>query len=258
MMNILDDITLQNLKMHIIDNQRLYSENESFLAKKLNIYEFKDHSPFMEYNSGNQSSCDQKNAEYIYEEFKDIPIELATEEAFWTYMSHIEFWGYLQKRWPVKSENSNEFNTSTIANRYFFGKEKPFYRQGLSRLWWAAHLTYNEQLNDPYKYTKIAMKDQERVSLLIETVNLSRNKTALFAVLDILDNLDKQKEKGIILPIKHERQTLLRPLVKFVNSIGGVTIWDMLTHDEAKSKLQNFIDQLIDDGIIIYCNTSNP
>ena len=251
-MKILDEATLQNLKVKILDNQHLYILKNSFLAENLSINDYEDYSSKMTYDEDNQSSCDEKNAEYIYEKFKDIPIELATEEAFWVYLSHIEFWNYLQKRWPVTSSNNeNEINTSTISNRYFFGREKPFYRQGLSRLWWAAHLTYDHTLVDPYKYTKIAMKDQERMSLLIETVNLSRNKTALFAVLDILDDLDKKKEQKIILSIPKERQNVLRPLTKFVNAIGGVTVWDLLSHEEAKEKIQNFIDQLVEDGIII-------
>lgn len=250
-MKVLDELILQELKQNIAENLSLYEESCLFSLVNIKKEAYENHSLKMYYQSGNESSCDVKNAEYIYELYKNIPVELATEEGFWAYLAHTEFAEYLQKRWPMKeSDNTKDF--STIENHYFFGKEKPYYRHGLSRLWWAAHLTYAPNSVDPYRYTKIAMKDQERTALLIETVNLSRNKTALFATLDILNELDIKKEKKYINKIKNERQTVLRQLVKFVNSIGGVTVWDLLSQEEAKNKIQDFIIQLEEDGIIVY------
>lgn len=248
-MRVLDEVSLQNLKRDILNNLKFYEGEDLELLEIYKTEVYINHSKDMVYDEKNQSSCDIKNAVYMYEQYKNIPIELASEEGFWVYLSHTEFFEYMQKRWPVKMKDE-EINLPTIEKRYFL--RNGFYNNGLSRLWWAAHLTYNAGVSDPYKYTKIAMKEQERMVLLLQSPNLVRNKTALFAVLDVLNDLDTKKESSQIEKIKKEREMLLRPLVKFINAIGGVTVWDLLNHDEAKSKIEIFIDQLVEESIIVY------
>lgn len=247
-MKYFDEVTLQTIKTYALENLHLYSKDTDmwvtdYLEDDSNII---NHSSKMKLGPESPSSYDSDNAQVLYELYKDIPIELASEESFWTYLVHTEFWEYMLGRWPVDEKES------TLNIRYFFGKEKPYYRNGLSRLWWYAHTTYNKELDDPYYYTKIALKEQERAAILLETVNLSRNRVALFAALDVLKMIDDWKAKDKIQSIKNERKTLLRPLMRYVNAVGGVMIWDLLSPEEATEKIMLFIEQLKDDGIIKY------
>lgn len=245
-MRYFDEVTLQTVKTHSLANLHLYSiESDVWVNDYLeNDSNILNHSSKMKVGPEIPSNYDSDNAQVLYELYKDIPIELATEESFWAYLAHTEFWEYMLRRWPVDGRET------TLNTRYFFGKEKPYYRNGLSRLWWYAHTTYDKELDDPYYYTKIALKEQERAAILLETVNLSRNRVALFATLDILKMIDYWKANDEIHSIKDERNVILRPLMQYVNAIGGVMIWDLLSPEEARAKITLFIEQLKDDEII--------
>ncbi len=245
-MKLFDEATLQTIKVHALENLNLYSHGtdvwvDDYLEENTDI---KNYSSKMKAGPGSLSNYDSENAQVLYELYKDIPIELASEESFWAYLVHTEFWEYMLRRWPVDGKEA------TLNTRYFFGKDKPYYRNGLSRLWWYAHTTYDEGLDDPYYYTKIALKEQERAAILLETVNLSRNRVALFATLDVLKLIDDWKAKNEIYSIKDERNVVLRPLMQYVNAIGGVMIWDLLSPEEATAKIMMFIEQLKDEEII--------
>lgn len=246
-MKYFDESTLQQIKIYGRENIELYQDGTiPWVIDYLDLEKSSQHdSCHLMTGPDSPTKYDINNAQLLYEEYKDIPIELASEESFWSYLTHTKYWRYMIKRWPVTN------NENRITNQYFFGKNKPFYRNGLSRLWWYAHITYNPEMIDPYYYTKIALKDQERAALLLETVNLSRNRVALFATLDILSKIDEWKENNKISHIKNERNVLLRPLMQYVNSIGGVMIWDILSQEEAKEKMMIFIDQLIEGDIIV-------
>ncbi|WP_369010273.1 DUF6339 family protein [Oceanobacillus alkalisoli] len=86
--------------------------------------------------------------------------------------------------------------------------------------------------------------------MLLETVNLSRNRVALFATLEVLKLIDDWKANDEIYQIRDERNVVLRPLMRYVNTIGGVMIWDLLSTEEAREKIMLFIDQLRDEEII--------
>lgn len=247
-MKLVDDNTLQSLKVNLDSNINKYRLADPFLIQELDSNDYKSSSEKLNLRTDSPSNYDAENCQKFHSLFKDIPIELASEESFWSYLAHVEFWEYMQIRWPLR----NEKDRSTIQNRYFFGKERPLFRHGIARLWWYGHLTFDSTLEDPYHYTKVVFKDQDRARMLIETVNISRNRVALFATLNILHKLDSWKTRGIIEPIKGERDNLVRPLMQFINAVGGVMIWDLLTQEEAEEKIMSFVKQLISDSIIIF------
>lgn len=250
-MKLLDESTLQQLKVELESNTTLYKKEQPFMINRLGLTDYEDSSSKLNLTPDSPSNYDAQNIRIFHEKFKNIPIELASEESFWAYLSHVDFWEYMQVRWPLKSDT----DTSSIRNRYFFGKNRPLFRQGVARLWWYGHLTYDSTLDDPYHYTNVAFKDQDRARLLIETVNISRNRVALFATLDVLHTLDNWTSEEKIETIKGERENLIRPLMQFINSVGGVMIWDMLTLDEAKVKIMSFVKQLIQDDVITFKKT---
>lgn len=250
-MKILDESTLSTLKTEIENNIELYQQAQPFMVERLEIDHYENLSTKLNLSANTPAIHDIANTKILHQHFKDIPIELASEESFWAYLAHVEFWEYMQVRWPLKSEN----DSTTISSRYFLGENHPLFRQGISRLWWYGHLTYEPTLEDPYHYTNIALKDQDRARMLIETGNVSRNRKALLATLNILHKLDSWEDEGIIKRIPDQRNNLIRPLMRFINAIGGVMIWDLLTIEEAEEKIMSYVNQLIEDDIIVFKNS---
>jgi len=244
-MNVIEQNTLSQLKNQITNNLPLYMKKSPFLLEELQIKNISSTPVALNISTGLPSD-DAENVQLFFDKYKDIPIELANEESYWVHLAHIEFWEYMQLRWALKSPEDE----ATVRNRYFFGKERPLFRHGIARLWWYGYMTHDKTLDDPYHYTKIAFKDQDRARLLIETVNISRNRVALFATLDILHELDMEITQGKCSPVKDQRNNLLRPLIRFINEVGGVMIWDLLSEEEAKDKISGFINQLKEDKII--------
>jgi len=190
-----------------------------------------------------KSADDFENCKSLYENFKNLPLSLASEERFWSYLSHTVFWDYICQRWPIQEAEGDE--TEFIKTRFFFNsKGKTFYRNGLSRLWWYGYLTYDDTKADPYHYTKMMLTNQEIANLLIETTNLSRNKVALKATLEVITDFLKLEESEAIEKIKNKRK-FIRKLIKYTNLVGGVTIWDTLSEKEAYDKAWNFVERNI-------------
>ena len=225
---------LIELKDNIEDNLSYYEsgDNEEILEKLgVNDVDFDD--TLIVSDPSNKSKDDLENAIQLYEKFKDIPLSLASDEHFWAYLTHTNFWQYMCRRWPLeeaKKGNEIEF----IKTRYFFNsKNKTFYRNGLSRLWWYVYLTIDETIvKDPYYYTRIMLSDQELASLLIESPTISRNQVALKAILEVIAEINRLVQSEQIEKIKNKRK-FLRELIKYINLIGGVTIWDVLSEEEA-------------------------
>lgn len=192
----------------------------------------------------NKSADDLNNCIKLYESLKNLPLSLASEERFWSYLTHTSYWEYMCKRWPVQEAEGDAIEF--IKTRYFFSsRNKTFYRNGLSRLWWYAQLTYDNSKDNPYYYTKLMLANQEIANLLIETTTLSRNKIALTATLEVLKDLFNLEEEGHIKKLKNKRR-FIRDLMKFINLVGGVTVWDTLTEKEAYEKAWLFVEKNIE------------
>lgn len=176
-------------------------------------------------NEGEPSDTDKENSKRIYEAFRGRinPVQ-AAEERLWTYLCHETFWDYMIWRWPPKKEG-------TIISRYFFDGEssRALSRNGISRLWWFAHLTYDESRNDPYELTNILLYSQDIQHNLLER-NFGRNRTILHTVLDFL---------RVHPEIKGKEQYV--KIVKTLNRLGGVRLLDALGPERIKEYIESKI-----------------
>lgn len=243
---IMKDAMLTEIKENIKDYLSSYlSQNNQRFLELLNIKEVDYENDLIVTDLENSSRDDLANSITLYEKYKDIPLSLASNEKFWAFLAHTDYWNYMCQRWPVKKQDKNIVNY--IKNRYFFG-DKKFYRNGLSRLWWYAYLTYDPNKEDPYYYTRLMLSEQEIANLLIETTQVSRNQVALKAILEVINKVGKLQETGEIKKIKNRRQ-FIRNLIKYVNLVGGVTLWDQLSEEEAFDKVWEYVDQNIERNL---------
>ena len=61
---------------------------------------------------------DFKSAVAIYEAYKNISPLLASNEAFWAYLTHVDLFSYTQKRWPKVMDK--DCSVEYILDHWFF------------------------------------------------------------------------------------------------------------------------------------------
>lgn len=167
---------------------------------------------------------DAENAKRIYTWLRSLTPALAMEERLWACLCHCIFQDYMKARWPADS-------VSSIHRRYLFEGRSfaALTRNGIARLWWAGHLTLDEQRRNPFELTEtLFMRQDIQVSLLERSLGKCRN--VRMAVLDFL----RENESWLGSEAFGRRIQLL---LKELNLLGGVAILDTL----AKTELQEFL-----------------
>lgn len=249
-MIVLDDAAITQLKGQIEENIPYYT-NESGAPWVQTMIDGIDEEILVQDDTlivSPDPKHDSENAILLYEKMKNISSTLASSDHYWTTLAHTSFYQYVHTRWI--RENAEKLKPSAIETRFFFSStnQKSRARHALTRLWWIAHLTHDpERKSDPYFYTKVATKDQELYGLIMETKHVAQNKTALFAMLDVfLEVFQKMEREGI--ELKNKRN-FFRETMQQINLIGSVTVWDLLSHEEARRKLSAYVyDYLGQEG----------
>ena len=169
---------------------------------------------------------DFENSKNLYETFKHLTEVQASDERFWTYLIFVHCWKYMRKRWPA--EDAKE-PVNRIRDRYFLRtlNLRSLTRNGLSRLWWYAHLTYNKNDKNPYENLEILLSRQDLVVGITERA-LGSNKNIRIGVLDFLKNNQEI--------FKSESKT--RKLLVGLNLAGGVKMLPFLNIHEINSLLE--------------------
>ncbi|QDY22286.1 hypothetical protein CGQ39_15435 [Clostridium botulinum] len=177
-----------------------------------------------------QFDVEFENCKIIYDALKkDFTLEQAADERLWTCLCYTIGWEYMIKRWPVKDTDS----TSKVCERYMFKRQnndRALLRNGLSRLWWMAYTTYDENREDPYELTAFLLKDTNLQQQLMERA-FSRNKEFTKLVLTAI----KKYTDKYTFPSKEKRAEL----VKGLNRLGGVKVLDMITYEEIEKIVYN-------------------
>lgn len=175
---------------------------------------------------------DLENSISIYKAFKSLNETQASDARLWTYLTHVNFWEYMRKRWPAEKfedylENLSD-DSSTKSNqadfiiwRYFLktSNKRRLLRNGISRLWWYAHLTYDDKRSDPFELTRVLLENQDKAQNLLER-SLGSNKKILATVLEFLKLNPSLSREDI------------RDKIKELNLVGGVKNLHLLEKEE--------------------------
>ena len=170
------------------------------------IYDFFDREdPFLEFknvapdfklikHSGGNSELEVENAKILYTNLKDIltPSQ-ASDERFWAGLAHGVFWEYMHERWEM---DKLEVNVNSINTRYFFqGGIKPSLRaQTISRLWWIAHQTYDEERENPFELLDAFKNDFVTKVYTFLSIRISNSPKICRALASAVIELEKVKE----------------------------------------------------------------
>lgn len=113
-----------------------------------------------------ESICDSKNAIMVHKVLRGLNRKDASDPNFWTCLCHENpaCYEYAYKRW-LKGVPEEDKQIRIIESHYFVGKNADSasldtqlrQKNVLSRLFWSAAVTYNEQFSDPYELTYVLL-----------------------------------------------------------------------------------------------------
>lgn len=191
---------MENLRASIPDNIHLYATSSDpwiekyFISQDISlpIVSSGIEIPEIDLLVGGESTNDGPNAVTLHKALKGIlnPVQ-ASDRRVWTAMAHSNFYEYMTKRWPVKEELNENNTNGTVTDRYFMARG--LLRNGISRLYWFAEMTYDETLEDPYEYTKYLLSNQDLMNQ-VDGQAYCRNKSTLQVVLKTLKEAGKLSE----------------------------------------------------------------
>ena len=223
-----------NLKNYSLkDNKWVYSKYENpFEEFKIQVPDFD-----LDMSSDKPEATDYNNVKIMYNNLKNISDSQATDERFWTGLSHTIFWDFLNYRCKI---NNSEVKKEKILNNYFFkqAQKRSLILNPLSRLWWVGRLIYDESTENPYYALKYLKNDFATKVLTLFSSNYTNNPKITRAVLVALAELELEYGKlgrGKFLAI-----------LRYVNMLGGIVILDFLSQDELKEKIKkHYIEKFI-------------
>ena len=132
-------------------------------------------------NDNGEVESDAVAARRVYQWLQKLDASQASDPRLWTFLTHVTFAEYLNKRWSSglgRAENPDR----VVIERWFFRGEglATFFRNGLSRLWWFAHLTYDPQ--SAFELTDVLLSLQDLQQAFLER-SLARCQPVLKTVL---------------------------------------------------------------------------
>lgn len=185
------------------------------------------------------STHDLENSKRIYTALKHLSPAQASDERLWVALTHSTFWRYMRVRWPIdkRLSSADQLNDKGgTLSRYFVKGSKGLVRNGIARLWWFGYISYDEDRDDPFELTAVMLKQQDLAHDIVER-NYSRSSTVSKGILAVLKELEI---KGT--PFYGRKN--VRPLLEYINSIGGVTILDSLALSDVKQMVESKIKLL--------------
>lgn len=153
----------------------------------------------------------------------------ASDPRLWTYLSHVVFWKYMRKRWALENVKKGDNPIGRVIDRYLLinPRLESLTRNGISRLWWYAHLTRDIKRSDNYELTRVLLSRAEvAVGVLERTIGINQNMR--IAILEFL------KENNDIL----SNEDLTRLLLRTFNLYGGTKVLPLLEVEEIKKILE--------------------
>ena len=251
---------LDMLEKDISDNIEKYQGTEQwaenyFISKDMPNYYFDTEIEVPDYQliiGGPET--DFQNAKIVYEAFSQRinPVQ-ASDLRLWAYLAHIQHWDYMNTRWKIDAadeedeeyddaprEEGEEKNPGTnkildrIGYRYFFkaSKGKAFVRQGISRLFWSAYLTYDADNDNPYEHTEYFFSKQDIFTSITER-SYARNKVLVLAA---LKELKAHPELG---------RTEIRLFLAKLNQAGAIKVLDFLDKAQAEELCAEVMTEVV-------------
>ena len=233
---------LDTIRNDISDNLDYYAKSEPwldeyFLHKDISNYSFSSGIEIEEFSlvPGN-ADTDSENAVRLFESLKGKLNRLqATDFRLWTYLTHVYCWDYIKTRWNL-DEGERKSWVNRINDRYCISSRSPYMRNGISRLYWSAELTYDEKNENPYEYLEFVFKWQDLAVNALDR-QIGRAKDSL------LGNLQALKEAEL-------NEDDRRLFFTKINQYGGVKLLDTLSREQSLDVSRQYIEYILSLPIV--------
>ncbi len=154
----------------------------------------------------------------LYEAYPKLNNLEASSRGFWTYLTHIDLWDYMHKRFKLSADMNESARRHRIKEKWFLGEPSQgnLMRHPLAGLWWGVKLTVAPERGDGNKYelTRILFRDLDVATRTLGTYQLGRLPKAIKGILGyIADHPDD---------FKSSFEPKMRYIMKHFNSLGGV------------------------------------
>ncbi len=246
--------TLQKLKNSTLANLKKYRKDDKWLFESIDKDTGIGHdelniaADFKNIKLGYADKDDFTNSKLIYNSLKHLTPFEASNEQFWTYLTHDIYWDYMKNRWSVDkvykqlslkkiSRKVRDRNIQTyIRERYFFNgsQDRRLMRNGISRLWWYAYCSYDDTKINPYELTEILLTIDSDITLQIVERTFSRNKEI---TLGILDALKEYRDNNPDVTLRNK----VRYAMKMLTARSGVNVLDFMTREEVAQLVFSYL-----------------
>lgn len=180
---------------------------------------------------------DLQTAIEIYKAYRNIHPLLASMPDLWTYLTHVDLFPYVQRRWPINTEKEENKIKKYITN-HWHRHSTHFLRTTFAGFWWNAYLTEDPEREDPFELTKV-MYDcgQDWRIMRFGELSLIRRKEAMIGVLEFL------KENPDVMNNYFAARG--QYISRYFNMLGGVVQLSYLDRNYFKEKLESIKDQIL-------------
>lgn len=173
-------------------------------------------------------TTDVENIKRVHKHMSALSESQASDERIWSAYTLSVFADYMRYRWPAESETA-------MMNHYFFSysPKRSLFRNGIARLWWIGHLTYDASREDnKFALTEYVCSKQDHINLLLD-INFGNNPDIVRAVIKAL--MDAESE-GVDVD-----RDVVRKTSEYINILGGTYLVDALSFETVYNKTKDVI-----------------
>jgi hypothetical protein len=180
------------------------------------------------------ASADCESAIALYEAYPTLTPLQASDRAFWTYLTHVDLFQYVQARFPKVKEP--DFDSIQYVYDHWFCGEDWTWRHPLASLWWFVYQTIDEDSDDKYKYTRFFFTSFG-FRTNFSKYSIARCKEAVFGYFQFLmDNPDVTASY---------LKTRNRFITKYLNKLGGSRLLSSLPRQAFYDELTRIKPQIL-------------
>lgn len=168
---------------------------------------------------------DAAASQLIFQWLSNLTPVQAADERLWILLTHRVFAQYLHKRWGSSLEGSTRPEDRVVDRWFFRGSGvATFVRNGISRLWWFGHLTYEGKRANPFELTDVLLSLQDIQVAFLER-SLGRCKPLLRAVLETVKKHESTLRKT------PKSGDVIQEWAKEIRLYGGAFLLDAVPPD---------------------------
>ena len=223
----------EELRTHIDPSNYLGDEFTYDTSQVKTLMHVRHPEPLAEYMVEHADS-DFECAVALYEAYKGISPVFAQEERLWVYLSHVDLFAYLKKRWQLPQDETKQSNY--IRDHWFKGING-IIRSSLMGLWWAVYCTIDDEREDKYELTHILFSNYSFRTVFFGSTELFWYRDATRGILEFLvDNPEIVKQN-------FENRSLF--ISKYFNQLGGIKQLASLNKEYFYNECERIKDRIL-------------